>query len=94
VPLDQCGDDSNIAGERRPRFPAGRSLGGYQSIAAQQISGHKTRSVFDRYHTVSDTDRRESAERQATYVTRETVTIEDRGRIPESAACKVNPCIS
>ena len=36
----------------------------------------------------------EAPERQAAYVTRETVTIEDRGRILEGAACKVNPCIS
>jgi integrase len=34
---------------------------------AQQISGHKTRAVFDRYHIVSDSDLREAAKRQAQY---------------------------
>jgi hypothetical protein len=41
---------------------------------AQQISGHKTCSGFDRYHIVSDSDLREAAKRQANYAVQEMVT--------------------
>ena len=39
-----------------------------------QISGHKTRSVFDRYNVVSEEDLRGAAERLATFVQAEKVT--------------------
>jgi integrase len=47
---------------------------GIPERAAQQIPGHKTRSVFDPYHIVSDTDLREAAKRRASYGAREKVT--------------------
>jgi len=62
---------------------------------AQQIPGHKTRSVFDRYHIVSDTDLREAAQRQSTYVAREMVTnlvtFGEIERLSESNGIKAKP---
>ena len=40
------------------------------------ISGHKTRSVFDRYNIVSDQDLREAAKKKQIYHEKQNPTIE------------------
>jgi hypothetical protein len=52
---------------------------GLSEKEAMEISGHKTRAVFDRYHIVSERRLQQNAEKLATHLKSKEAAVQDSG---------------